>query len=496
VELKSAAVELPPFRVWEVRAGAGTPVILVHGLSGSTRWWKRNLSELAAEHEVAAIDLVGFGRNRKFLRGSPLPLPFEDAAVLLARYIETGFAGGPVHLIGHSMGGQIAIHLAASRPDLVRSLVLVGSTGLPFGADPLVHIEGAKVPPAGLLSFSRVLAADFLRAGPTSVALAATQILRDDARPLIDSLRLPTLLVWGDYDPLVPARYARQMQGRISGSRLVVVPRSGHIAMWDNAERFNEEVLHFLREVDSSSANEGSSTPGRPAFSWGVRDFVTGICFRQSGPGPRVILVHGLGVSSSYFRPLARELYARGIEAVAPDLPGYGFNLEQPVAPDRDAERLVEWSIAAGLQSAVWVGHSTGCQIVDRIALISPGTRPIFLSPVWSSSRRGFFTLLLKMMRDGFSEAPALLALVLHDYWQDGLARVWRSAHTYLGQWEPLSSLASRVVIAGSEDPVIDWAFLKAAGARVTRLPGPHAFHYSHAAQVADAIVTELQSKL
>lgn len=473
-----------------MRGGEGTPLVLVHGLSGSSRWWKRNFRQLAAEHDVAAIDLVGFGRNRRFAGASDLPLPFEEAALLLARYIETTFAGGPVHLIGHSMGGQVAIHLAASRPDLIRSLILVSSTGLPFGTDPLVHLEGARMPPAGLLSFARVLAADFLRAGPTSVALAATRLLRDDARPLIGSLRLPTLLISGAFDPLVPTRYARQMQQLIAGSRLVVVPHAGHIAMWENAERFNEEVLGFLREVDSLPDKEVDSR--RPPFTWGVRDCLDGICYRQSGPNPTVVLVHGLGVSSSYFRPLARELYLRGIEAVSPDLPGYGLSLAEEVEPARDAERLLGWSRAAALSPVVWIGHSTGCQVVDGIASMAPATRAIFLSPVWSSARRGFFTLLLDMIRDAFRESPPLLALVLHDYWQDGLARVWRSARSYLEFWRPGSDITSRVVIAGSEDPLIDWDYLEQAAGHVARLEGPHAFHYSNASELAEAIVREL----
>ncbi|HVT05241.1 MAG TPA: alpha/beta fold hydrolase, partial [Thermoanaerobaculia bacterium] len=435
-------------------------------------------------------DLVGFGRNRRFIGASSLPLPFDDEAVLLARYLGARFSGRPVHLIGHSMGGQIAIHLAASRPDLIRSLVLVSSTGLPFGTDPLVHLEGAKMPPAGLLSFSRVLAADFLRAGPTSVAVAATRLLRDDARALLGTLRLPTLLIWGDFDPLVPARYARQMQQLIPGSRLVFVPHAGHIAMWENAERFNDEVLAFLREVDSSAETIGTR---EPLFTWGVRDCLEGLCYRQSGPRPTVVLVHGLGVSSSYFRPLARELYARGIQAVAPDLPGYGFSLTETVAPERDAARLTKWSEAAGLKSVVWIGHSTGCQVVDQIAQMSRETRAVFLSPVWSDSRRGFFSLMWDLMRDGVREAPSLLALVIRDYWQDGLARVWRSARRYLSLHRPVSDLRSHAVIVGSEDPLIDWAFLEKTAARVVRLRGAHAFLYSHATELAEAIVWELE---
>ena len=65
-------VELPPYRFWERRDGAGTPVVLIHGLGGSADWWRRNFEGLAEDHLVSAVDLVGFGRNRFFWRRSSL----------------------------------------------------------------------------------------------------------------------------------------------------------------------------------------------------------------------------------------------------------------------------------------------------------------------------------------------------------------------------------------------------------------------------------------
>src|SRR6478672_389734 len=143
--MQSREVHLPPYRFWETRAGSGTPVLLIHGLGGSSDWWRRNIDVLAAEHTVVAVDLVGFGRNRFFARRSALPLRFSDTAALLARWIESEFRE-PVHVVGNSMGGQTAIHLAASRPDLVRSLTLVNSTGIPFELAPGPHIENLLIP--------------------------------------------------------------------------------------------------------------------------------------------------------------------------------------------------------------------------------------------------------------------------------------------------------------------------------------------------------------
>lgn len=81
----STRIDLPPYSLWETREGSGTPVVLLHGLSGSSRWWSRNRAALAARHLVAAVDLVGFGRNRRFL-GLPVLMPaFGEVTALLAR---------------------------------------------------------------------------------------------------------------------------------------------------------------------------------------------------------------------------------------------------------------------------------------------------------------------------------------------------------------------------------------------------------------------------
>jgi pimeloyl-ACP methyl ester carboxylesterase len=96
-------VTVPPHSFHVRESGSGTPVILLHGLGGSADWWRHNIEALEQEHRVYALDLVGFGRNRFFLRRSSLPLTFDELAALLARWIESEFHE-PVHVVGNSMG--------------------------------------------------------------------------------------------------------------------------------------------------------------------------------------------------------------------------------------------------------------------------------------------------------------------------------------------------------------------------------------------------------
>ena len=103
--------------------GEGPPLVLIHGLSGSTRWWSRNLAALSARFEVYAIDLPGFGENRRWGR-----FRLDDVPARLLDWLDVaGIARAS--FVGHSMGGFITADLAARAPERVDRLVLVGPDG-------------------------------------------------------------------------------------------------------------------------------------------------------------------------------------------------------------------------------------------------------------------------------------------------------------------------------------------------------------------------------
>jgi pimeloyl-ACP methyl ester carboxylesterase len=93
-----------------------------------------------------------------------------------------------------------------------------------------------------------VLVADAWRAGPRTIVTAARELVAADISPKLERIEAPTLLVWGERDPLVPLEYAHQLLGRLRHADLVVIPAASHNVMLDRPDAFNRVVLEFLGE--------------------------------------------------------------------------------------------------------------------------------------------------------------------------------------------------------------------------------------------------------
>lgn len=244
--MRASSADVGPYRVHWVEAGEGEEtVVLIHGLSGSSRWWKRNIPMLAERFRVVVPDLIGFGRSR-----CPGPLPaMPDVAAVFAKWMDAAQTG-PVHLVGHSMGGHLAVHVAARHPGRIRRLVLVDAAGLPrpLTISALVRFVYELAPPKqwGDPAFLPVIWGDALSAGPLAVAQGLRNILRDDVRALLATLRIPTLVLWGSGDTIVPLEHARIFREAIPGARLVLIPGAFHNPMVDQPEAFNRLVMGFL----------------------------------------------------------------------------------------------------------------------------------------------------------------------------------------------------------------------------------------------------------
>jgi pimeloyl-ACP methyl ester carboxylesterase len=248
--------------------GTGVPILFIHGLMLPSTSWRAQVGRFQATHRVITYDLRGQGQSEMTPLGLDLDTLAEDAAALIA---ELGI--GPVHVVAFSMGTFIAMRLAARRPEMLRSLTLIGpsadaeeASNLPrykaliafvrlFGpglaAGPLMKILfGATWLANPAVRTEREHWRGVLRALPRTLARAAAASAgRQAIRDLLPAIKAPTLIVSGTEDrPISPERATRVHQG-IVGSRFVAIPETGHAVMIEQAETFNTLLAGFLREV-------------------------------------------------------------------------------------------------------------------------------------------------------------------------------------------------------------------------------------------------------
>ncbi len=247
------------------RDGSGPPLLLIHGLSGSVRWWQRNIPVLARSFTVYAVELQGFGGNRK-----GRPLPFKESADSLAAFM--GALGiQRAHIVGHSMGGHIAIYLAAYHPERVDRLVLAAPSGMLRRGLPRMVLRLATHGRYEALSFVPTVVTDALRAGPVNLLLAARAILRDDVEALLGGISATTLVIAGERDALVPAAVCASLAAAIKAERFMVLKGAAHNFIWNRHTAFNEAVLEFLMERREAGAlaepGEDSTEPTTNAYS-------------------------------------------------------------------------------------------------------------------------------------------------------------------------------------------------------------------------------------
>jgi pimeloyl-ACP methyl ester carboxylesterase len=245
------------------RAGAGPPLVLLHGAAADSRMWEPQLDALAGELTVVAWDQPGAGGSSEPPADFGLPA-FADAAAALLDALELG----PAHVAGLSWGGTVALELYRRRPELVGTLILADTYAGWKGSLPeqevrarvelvrtqlqasdqdfdptLPGLFAAGPPPRYVELLERMAAAT--RRGPMAAQLLV--MAEADQRDLLPRIAVPTLLIWGELDGRSPLTVARQFERAVPGARLVVIPDCGHVSNLEAPERFNEAVLGFCR---------------------------------------------------------------------------------------------------------------------------------------------------------------------------------------------------------------------------------------------------------
>jgi pimeloyl-ACP methyl ester carboxylesterase len=276
-----AKVELPGFeeRFADVRgtrlrylvAGEGEPLLLVHGLGGAAANWLAVAPLLLAGRRLLVPELPGHGGSAA-LPAAPSLNAYADRLGLLLEH--EGLASAAV--VGHSLGGAIALRLSIRRPDAVSALVLAGAAGISSGtrnARYALTITGIVKPGRRLAPHRRRIArsnalkgvvfgrwgasdppslraelAEAFLSGParhTDTVSAAQALVRDDPRPDLDRVRCPSLVLWGARDNQLPVEdafdYARRLR-----ARLRVIADCGHLLIGERPDACADAIDDFL----------------------------------------------------------------------------------------------------------------------------------------------------------------------------------------------------------------------------------------------------------
>ena len=257
-------------RIHYQEKGTGTPLVLIHGYTSSTYSWKDVFEPLAKTFRVIAVDLKGFGFSAK-----PDGDYTRRAQALLVTHLLEHLKIEKAWLCGNSMGGEVALNVALANPERVAGLILVDSAGvevpgsgsltpgyllvpvigrlliaLSLTSDKLVRegleksfYDRTKVTPDRLTNYYRPLKT---RGGQLAALRARTQWEMFPVETELARIIVPTLIVWGAQDQLIPLAAGHKLSSLIKDSKLVVFDNCGHLPQEEMPARTIAEITQFV----------------------------------------------------------------------------------------------------------------------------------------------------------------------------------------------------------------------------------------------------------
>jgi pimeloyl-ACP methyl ester carboxylesterase len=277
---KPRAVEVHGRPMNFIEAGSGPVLLLIHGMAGTCANWESVIEPLAIDRTVIAPDFPGHGASAPgggdYSLGG-LASTLRDLMLALGHERAT--------LIGHSLGGGVAMQFTYQFPEMVERLALVSSGGLGPDVSPILRaaaLPGADLfiaatagvgsqigsvigrgigaigfrPNADLAEVARGYAtlADAERRKAFLATLRAVVDMEGQRIAALDRLylaeALPLLILWGENDPIIPVEHGREAHAQLPGSRLEIFEDTGHVPMLERPGRFIATLQRFLAETD------------------------------------------------------------------------------------------------------------------------------------------------------------------------------------------------------------------------------------------------------
>lgn len=263
----SRFAEVDGLRVHYQEKGSGVPVVLLHGFASSTYTWKDVFEPLSQKYRVIAVDLKGFGFSAKPDGDYTRRGQGQLVAHLLDRLnIEKAW------ICGNSMGGEIAVNVALQFPERVKGLVLIDSGGINVAGAASLVPGYLKVPVISSALTAVIMVSDRMvkrglelsfyndslvtpdriayyhrplktRDGQLAAIRARQQAGEFPVETQLDRINVPTLIIWGSDDEIVPVEAGQKFNSLINGSRLVIIDNCGHVPQEETPERVLREIV-------------------------------------------------------------------------------------------------------------------------------------------------------------------------------------------------------------------------------------------------------------
>lgn len=255
--------------------GSGEPLLLIMGLGANATAWDNQVPVFAEHHAVIAFDNRGAGRSEK----PPGPYAMHQMAADTAGLMDE-LGVGSSHVFGMSMGGMVAQEYTLRHPERVRSLILGGTmpggphaiTAGPHLVQQFVSLAGMPVEQAIITGMAMLYSEAFIEANRDRLMARALQyaplmapphglqaqimaVMTFNAYDRLHEVKVPTLILTGTEDRIVPHANSKLLMDRIPGSRLIEFAGAGHGFLMERADEANAAVLDFLRPLRDITAS-------------------------------------------------------------------------------------------------------------------------------------------------------------------------------------------------------------------------------------------------
>lgn len=255
----------------EIQGQGNETIVFAHGLLFNLNMFDKQVEKLQSEYQCIRFDFRGQGQSEVSDEGNDLDSLTEDVAALIKK-----LDCQPCHFVGFSMGGMVGIRLAARYPELLKKLILIDTSSEPEEKNRMPKYKlllwiaknlGLKIVANKVMKmfFGFEFKNDitrkakynewksaFIQSKPRGVINAVRSVIyRKTVTPLLGNIQSPTLIIIGEHDHLTSMEKAQIMHKHIEGSKLKVVPRSGHMSPIEEPEIITDMISEFLHTNQS-----------------------------------------------------------------------------------------------------------------------------------------------------------------------------------------------------------------------------------------------------